>query len=297
MASLVYRLAEKGLITPPEFVKSCTQYETVVGSMAYGVNKDESDEDVYGFCIPPKETVFPHLAGIVHGYDKQVQNFDQYQQHHIRFSETKEYDITIYGIVKYFRLCADGNPNMVDSLFTPANCVKTITQVGSMVRENRKLFLSKKCWHTFKGYAYSQMSKIRSGTNKNNPKRQAEIQKFGYDLKFAYHLIRLINEVEQILVEGDLDLQRNREQLKTVRKGEWKLDEVEEYFKNKEQELEKIYLSSEAVPDKVREGEIKQLLVNCLEHHFGSLDKVLVIEDKSVKALRDIRSIVDGVLK
>ena len=297
MASLVYELTKKGLISPPSFLPSNVQYETIMGSYAYGVNKEgSSDEDIYGFCIEPKEVIFPHLAGVIDGFDKQVQKFEHYQQHHIKYSEKKEYDIVIYGIVKYFRLCADGNPNMVDSLFTPANCVKTITQVGSMVRENRKLFLSKKCWHTFKGFAYSQKTKILTGTNKSNPKRQAEIDEFGYDLKFSYHLVRLINQAEQILVEGDLDLLRNREQLKSIRRGEWKLQEVLDYFQEKELQLEKVYLESKAVPDRVREDEIKQLLINCLEHHYGSLDKVLVIEDKPVRALRDIKKIVDGVL-
>jgi hypothetical protein len=30
-------------------------------------------------------------------------------------------------------------------------------------------------------------------------------------VKFAYHVVRLIGEVEQILTEGDIDLRRNRE--------------------------------------------------------------------------------------
>jgi predicted nucleotidyltransferase len=293
MSSLIHKLQKKGLITPPSFLASNVQYETIMGSMAYGVNKDESDEDVYGFCIPPKEIIFPHLAGVIPGFDKQYERFDHYQQHHIKFSEKKEYDIVIYNIVKYFRLCADGNPNMIDSLFTPANCIKTCTQVGNMVRENRKIFLSKKCWHTFKGYAYSQMSKIRSGANKSNPKRQENINKFGYDLKFSYHLVRLINEVEQILVEGDLDLQRNREQLKSIRKGEWTLEEVESYFKDKERDLEKVYLASKAVPDLIQEVEIKQLLIDCLEHHYGSLEKAIVAPDRATKALSDIKKVID----
>ena len=43
----------------------------------------------------------------------------------------------------------------------------------------------------------------------------------GYDTKFAYHVVRLIGEVEQILVEQDVDLQRDRELLKAIRRGEW----------------------------------------------------------------------------
>ena len=50
---------------------------------------------------------------------------------------------------------------MIDSLFTPHECVLHITQVGTMVREARHLFLHKGCWPKFKGYAYAQLHKMR----------------------------------------------------------------------------------------------------------------------------------------
>ena len=64
--------------------------------------------------------------------------------------------------------------------------------------------------------------------------RQKIIEEFGYDVKFAYHVVRLLNEVEQILVEEDLDLARNKEQLKAIRRGEWSQQAVEDYFTNKD---------------------------------------------------------------
>lgn len=60
--------------------------------------------------------------------------------------------------------------------------------------------------------------------NGNISKRINLIDKFGYDTKFAYNLVRLLNECEQILVEGDLDLERSKEMLKSIRKGEWSLE-------------------------------------------------------------------------
>lgn len=39
-------------------------YETIMGSVAYGVNTDTSDFDTVGFCIPNKDIVFPHLRGV-----------------------------------------------------------------------------------------------------------------------------------------------------------------------------------------------------------------------------------------
>ena len=84
MPSTVQKLAEKGLIKPPRFVPANTHYETIMGSVAYGVSSDTSDMDVYGFCIPTKEVIFPHLAGQIEGFGRQRQAFEQFQQHHIQ---------------------------------------------------------------------------------------------------------------------------------------------------------------------------------------------------------------------
>jgi len=51
---LIARLHKKNLIKPPPFVIGGTMYLTIMGSFAYGVSGDDSDCDVYGFCIPPK---------------------------------------------------------------------------------------------------------------------------------------------------------------------------------------------------------------------------------------------------
>ena len=352
MSSLVERLHNNKLITPPNYVLAGMQYETIMGSIAYGVadttNKERpSDIDVYGFCIPYKDMVFPHLKGRVQGFGRQVQRFDQYQNHGIKDeSNKKEYDITIYNIIKYFQLCMENNPNMIDSLFTPQRCVLYCSQVGNLVRENRKIFLHKGGWFKFKGYAYSQLHKLKTkkirelinlqedynipfnityedvdnrvnnncfieglkdvsenvlqklfklmkeGGKDKLSSRRGIVKKYGYDIKFGYHIVRLLNEIEQIMIEGDLSLDRNREQLKSIRRGEWTIEQLEEYFNNKEKELEEIYLSSKLQhsPD---EKKIKQLLINCLEIHFGDLKNV-INKPKSVDDLvNDIQQVID----
>lgn len=273
MASTVQRLSEQGLITPPNFVVSNTMYEVIMGSFAYGVSSDTSDVDLYGFCIPPLEVVFPHLAGNIPGFGRQKKAFEQYQQHHIvdpsaMAGKGREYDVTIYSVVKFFMLIMENNPNMIDSLFVPQNCIVHCTKIGHMVRERRKAFLHKGSWHRFKGYAFSQMKKMKSQTREG--KRAEQVAEYGFDLKFAYHVVRLLNEVEQILTEGDLDLQRNNEQLKAIRRGDWTLQQIEEYFAAKELQLEEVYNKSQ-LPWGPDEAAVKQLLLDCLEEHYGTL--------------------------
>ena len=286
-------LYKQNRIHPPKWLMPNTAYMTIMGSQAYGVSADDSDLDVYGFCIPPKDLVFPHLAGEIPGFGRQVQRFEQWQEHHVQDpNKAVEYDFAVYSIVKYFHLCMENNPNMIDSLFTPRNCVIHSTTISEMVRENRRMFLHKGSWHKFKGYAYAQMSKIRNKVNASNEKRAASIAEHGYDLKFAYHIVRLLNEVEQILVEGDLDLQRNREQLKDIRRGEWTIEQVETYFETKERALEATYAAS-TLPHSPDEVAIKRLLMNCLEEHYGDLSSAVKMDANVEGIVRDMRALLD----
>lgn len=296
MASITQHLQQNGLLKSfPRFLETSVQYEVIMGSVAYGVSEDHSDMDIYGFAIPPRDMVFPHLQGHLHGFDPEFESFNQFQQHHIEDKNAlggkgRKYDLTIYSIVKYFRLLADCNPNIIDSLFVPRRCVLYTTAIGEMIRERRKLFLHKGCWATFKGYAYTQMHKMK--TKQPEGKRVHLIQEFGYDVKFAYHVVRLLNEVEQIMAEENLELDRNSDQLKAIRRGDWTQEQVENYFFEKEKHLEHLYVQSK-LPVQPDMTAIKHLLLNCLEQHYGSLDAVIHVADKYAQAVKDIQKIID----
>lgn len=292
---LIERLHSKGLIKPPPFVVGGTQYLTIMGSQAYAVNNDDSDQDIYGFCIPPKDVIFPHLRGEILGFGTQIQRFEQFQQHHVfEQDRQKEYDFNVYNIVKYFQLTMGCNPNMIDSLFTDQTCVLKETKLAQHVRDNRKSFLHKGAWHTFKGYAYSQMHKMRIKNPDPTSKRYDSIQKYGYDVKFAYHVVRLLNEVEMILVEHDLDLRRNNEQLKEIRAGQWTIEQIEQYFFMKEKALEETYAKS-TLRHRPDEPVIKKLLLEVLEEHFGTLQGMIEASDHYKDMLRQIQQIVSKV--
>lgn len=264
-----------------------------MGSIAYGTNSDASDVDIYGFCVPSKDIVFPHLDGEIPGFGRQKKRFDQYQQHHIKDqSSGKEYDLSIYSIVKYFHLCMDNNPNMLDSLFVPARCILHSTEVGNMVREHRRMFLHKGSWHKHKGYAYSQLNKMRS--QNRHGKRKETYDKYGFDVKFAMHAVRLLYQSEMILTEHDLDLERHREHLKAIRRGEISEEDIRNWASDKEKALERMYENS-TLPWGPDEDAIKRLLLNCLEHHYGSLSDALSPRDVLKTAVRDIRDVVDRV--
>jgi uncharacterized protein len=295
--STLQRLTERGLLRPPRWLPANVQYETVMGSVAYGVSSDASDMDVYGWAIPPKEDVFPHLRGEILGFGRQAKRFEQFQEHHVRDADAlaghgRTYDLTVFGVVKFFALAMENNPNVIDSLFTPATCVLHSTRVGNLVRENRRLFLHRGAWPKFKGYAYSQLHKL---ANKQPQGKRAElVARHGYDTKFAYHVVRLLGEAEQILLEGDIDLQRDNERLKAIRRGEWTEERLRQWAADKEADLERAYADSKlpAAPDEAR---LKALLLNCLEEHYGSLEGCVVQPDRAVAALRAVQAELDRV--
>jgi predicted nucleotidyltransferase len=294
---LLDELSAKKLISPPLWLNRNVHYLSLMGSVAYGVSSDTSDMDVYGWCIPEKVDLFPHLRGEILGFGTNKQRFEQFQQHHVFDQDAmagkgRNYDFSIYSIVKFFQLCMENNPNMVDALFVPQNCILHITAVGNMVREQRKIFLHKGCFHKFKGYAFSQMHKMSIKTPQEGSKRDALVKQHGYDTKFAYHIIRLIDEVEQILTTGDLDLQRSKEHMKAVRRGEVTEEEIKNYFSQKEKDLEKLYAES-TLPHSPDEGKIKTLLLQCLEQHYGSLEKCIVAPDIADQTLTEIEKLVE----
>lgn len=264
-----------------------------MGSTAYGTATDTSDIDVYGFCMPEVCTMFPHLAGYINGFDK-PKGFDQWQQHHCNdISTGKEYDFAIYSIVKYFKLVMDNNPNMIDSLFLPRNCILHSTDISEYLRENRTSFLHKGGWSKFKGYSYSQLKKIQTKSPIVGSKKYNSFMKNGYDSKNAMHLVRLLLEIEQIMVEHTLDLRKNKEQLKSIRNGEWTLEEIISYATKKERSLEEVYLKCKlpSGPDVVK---VKKILINCLEMHYGSLDNFLKVEKSSSDLILDkIRKVLN----
>ncbi len=393
MSSIISELTKKKLIQPPNWLETNVCYEAVMGSIAYGVSADSSDFDVYSFCIPPKVTIFPHLDGYVSGFGSKPPEFEQFQKHHISDptalgGKGREYDITCFSIVKYFDLLMGNSPNVLDSIFVPHECVLHSTSVGNMVRENRKLFVHKGCFQKLKGYAYSQLHKLRTKSHEYlnkvkaleeelgipntvtfeelkteketrdkwyeeyctkyheyhnspfwkrwfkafvpphvpdtgsalNPRRckltyldrncafinyyqiyskmiessgrseRVKIEEF--DRKFAYHVARLVDECEQLLEFGEMDLRRSREFMKAIRKGEVSLEELNNWFSVKEKELEILYNKS-LLPSKPDEKAIKNLLLSCLEEHYGKLDNCIQVPDASKVVLRQIQEILN----
>jgi predicted nucleotidyltransferase len=125
-----------------DWLKSNTIYITRYGSHCYGTNVEGSDEDFKGICLLPKA----YLCGF-------QKRFEQ--------AELNNPDVVIYELRKFFNLAAGANPSIIETLFTDPSDHILITDTANKLIEHRDKFLSKRVKHTFCGYAFSQLKRIR----------------------------------------------------------------------------------------------------------------------------------------
>lgn len=115
-------------------------YLTLGGSHAYGTNIEGSDVDIRGIATNTKEE-------ILLGRDfEQVVNTDT--------------DTTVYSFKKIVNLLANVNPNTIETLYTREDQILYMNEAGKLLRDNRDIFLSKKCVYSFGGYANQQLRRL-----------------------------------------------------------------------------------------------------------------------------------------
>ena len=117
--------------------------EAIGGSRAYGTETPESDTDIRGVFVLPRRQFY--------GFDPDKQVSDA------------THDVTYYELARFVELLAKNNPNVMELLGTPQDCV--LKQHPLFERFTPALFLSKRCRDTFAGYAMGQIRKAR-GLNK-----------------------------------------------------------------------------------------------------------------------------------
>lgn len=203
-------------------------YKIRIGSNLYGTIIDISDEDLGGIFIPNKE----YVLGIKNC--EQVELSEKISKT-IR-NQKGDTDYTVYSILKFIPLAIANNPNIIEFFFVPEYCQLFTTEWSKELIANRDLFLSKKSYHTFKGYAYAQRQKLM--VKRDNMTGRTELAlKYGYDTKFASHLIRLLLECQQILVEKTITFPLPQNNLiRDIKLGKYDLT----WILNKAEELEKL---------------------------------------------------------
>ena len=198
-----YKLLWRKMTKMGQDLFSLNQYTillSITGSRAYGMARQGSDVDIKGVFIPPKEYLigcFQRCEQINHPH--QISTFlpllSQELQHVIT---QKKLEGTVYTLQKFLRLAADGNPNMLELLFTRDEELIVCTAAGTKLREARHLFISTKVRHTFLGYAISQLKRIQTHRRwlTNPPKGEPSREVWGLPERREEVVVKLYNAIE-----------------------------------------------------------------------------------------------------
>lgn len=130
-------------------------YRCVAGSQAYGTAGPHSDVDLRGIYVLPAGAYLALGAPPEQVADEQ--NNEVY-----------------YALRRFLELAATANPNIIELLFMPPDCVTLATACSARLLAAREIFLSRRAYESHVAYAVAQIKKAR-GQNKwvNNPKAEA----------------------------------------------------------------------------------------------------------------------------
>jgi len=213
---------------------------------------EHDDKDLMGACFGPRD----HYLGF--------NRFEQLEKMLVG-EDGVMWDSVVYEIRKFFSLLLKGNPNVLTTLWIPENLYILNSDIGKELIANRDWFVGRHAYKPFRGYAVSQRSKMdRSITSNIGQARKALVEKFGFDVKHASHLIRLLRMGIEFLAEGTLYVYRNdAQELIDIKNGLWSRERVVKESDRLIEMLDYAYLNSK-LPDKPNIGMASEFLGDCI---------------------------------
>lgn len=230
------------------------------GSIAHGMyvpqdNPDSiDDKDVMAVCVPTPD----YYIGL-----------KQYGSRGTKEIKKDEWDIVIYELKKFIGMLENGNPNVLGMLWLEQQHYIHTTPAGWMLVKNRELFVGRHVYHSFSGYAHSQLHRMTHLAYQGymGEKRKKLVDKFGYDTKNAAHLIRLLKMCIEFLKDGELYVFRGKkdaQQLLSIKRGEWTLEHVQSEADRLFKVAEQMYTES-TLPKRPDRDKISALCRNIIE--------------------------------
>ncbi len=137
-------------------------FRCIGGSRLYGTHSETSDIDGRGIYMLP------------------ASSYLSLEAHPNQVSDQKG-DCVFYSLRRFLELAINANPNVLELLFVPEDCLISTTAYMAKLVEQRQLFINKKVFESHVGYAKAQIKKAR-GRNKwiNNPQPEETPQKSSF---------------------------------------------------------------------------------------------------------------------
>jgi hypothetical protein len=141
------------------------------GSVAHGMYVPKSDPD----SIDDKDIMGIYIAELEHylGWARR----DVYEKWE------GEWDCVFYELRKMIALLLNCNPNVLSLLWLKPNGIIYESALGKLLRDNRHIFVTKKAYHSFSGYAHDQFKKMISfNQDAQALMRELEDQLLGFNI-------------------------------------------------------------------------------------------------------------------
>lgn len=222
---------------------------SVVGSGVHGIAIPGTDDhDELGVYIEKPDNVFAVSDYYVDPRDKKVKqrrmDYTARTQPEGARSGPGDTDLVIYSLRKYLQLALKGNPTALLPLFAPEDDLVTTTYFGDQLRANRDWFMSELSVKRFMGYMHAQHERMLGRGKQNRvPNRPELIEKYGWDVKYGSHALRLAYEGYEIATTAHLTLPlklEHREAVLAVKRGEVPREDVSEEITLVEKQIQKL---------------------------------------------------------
>lgn len=206
-------------------VERTTILQGLVGSTVHGLNVQDGieDRDEMGVCLEDIE----YVAGL-ETFEQAIYRTAAEREHrHDARSRAGDLDLVIYSLRKYVRLALKGNPTILNLLFVPESECVVLTPNGRELQELAPYIVSREAGKAFLGYLQAQKQRLlgeRGGKDVKRPELEAA---YGFDTKYAMHMLRLGFQGVELLRTGRMSLpmrEPERSYLYGVRIGQETLD-------------------------------------------------------------------------
>jgi predicted nucleotidyltransferase len=198
----------------------------LVGSSVHGlVLSGTDDRDEIGVCVEPRRYVvgfgkFEHWV---------YRTAAEREGHAGARSQAGDLDLTIYSLRKWARLALQGNPTVLLLLFLPDDALVIRTNAGEQLQKLAHAFASRHAGKRFLGYLEAQRQRLVGERGQRDINRPYLVEQFGYDTKYAMHMLRLGHQGVEFMESGRLTLpiaEPVRNHLMDVRRGRSNLADV-----------------------------------------------------------------------
>lgn len=188
-----------------ETAERSTILRGLVGSTVHGLNVNDGieDRDEMGVCVEPIEAAMSLREPFAQFIYRSAA---EREGRHDARSSAGDLDLTIFSLRKWTRLALKGNPTVLLLLLTPDDQLVTCDPLGQELRALAPVIVSRRAQGAYLGYLQAQKQRLTGERGQKRVHRPELEAMYGFDTKYAMHMLRLGLQGVELLTTGCLSL-------------------------------------------------------------------------------------------